>query len=74
MTHCECTPARQPRYADPEKPLSAASRGALVARGVGRLFVHQAQALDSVMAGARLLPSWPLPRPRACMLWRFMPM
>lgn len=52
VAHCQQSPARRPGYADPARPLSAASRGALAARGVGRLFLHQAQALDAVMAGA----------------------
>jgi len=58
VSHSERRPARQACFADPARALSAASRGALAARGVGRLFLHQARALDAVMAGAR--PSSPL--------------
>ncbi|KAK9819572.1 hypothetical protein WJX81_002582 [Elliptochloris bilobata] len=51
LVHSEPAPARRPRFADPAQPLSAASRAALASRGVGRLFIHQAHALDAVAAG-----------------------
>ena len=43
MVHFERMPARQAKFAEPARPLSAASRRALDARGVKSLFVHQAQ-------------------------------
>lgn len=41
--HFEQLPAREPRYREPGQPLSAAARRALAARGISRLFEHQAQ-------------------------------
>ena len=43
MVHFERMPARQAKFAETARPLSAASRRALDARGVKRLFLHQAQ-------------------------------
>jgi len=42
--HFERLPAREPQYREPATPLSAPVRRALEARGIGRLFEHQAQA------------------------------
>ena len=43
MVHFERMPARQAKFAEPARPLSAASRRALDARGVKSLFLHQAK-------------------------------
>jgi len=43
MVHFERMPARQAKFAQPARPLSAASRRALDARGVKSLFLHQAK-------------------------------
>ena len=49
--HFERVPARQPKHAMPQFPLSAASRAALADRGISQLFSHQAQAIDAVISG-----------------------
>ncbi len=48
-------PEREARYADPAEPLSEPVRGALAARGIDRLYTHQAQALGLARAGQDLL-------------------
>ena len=48
-------PARKARYADPERPLPPALRGALKAIGVERLYTHQALALDAVRSGKHVV-------------------
>ena len=47
--------ARQARYAEPHQPLSRAARAVLDADGIGRLYTHQAEALDAVAAGRDVL-------------------
>lgn len=47
-------PARQARYADLERPLSPAIQAVLDALGIGRLYVHQAAAIDRVRSGANV--------------------
>ena len=44
-------PAREAQYGEPSFPLSLATQRALAARGVSRMFSHQAAALDHVLAG-----------------------
>ena len=46
---------RPARYAEPSEPLSAEARAALAARGIERLYCHQAQALDAVRLGQDVL-------------------
>jgi hypothetical protein len=41
--HFEQLPAREPKYRQPDQPLSDATHRALAARGIARLFEHQAQ-------------------------------
>lgn len=54
IVHVEHLPARQPRFEEPAQPLSAPVQKALTARGVQRLFLHQARALNAVLAGGLL--------------------
>jgi DEAD/DEAH box helicase domain-containing protein len=54
IVHVEQIPPRPARYAEPATPLAAALRAALAARGVSRLYAHQAAALDAARSGAHL--------------------
>ncbi len=54
MVHIEQIPARAARYGEPARPLSAPVQTALTARGITRLFSHQAEALNAVLAGDTL--------------------
>src|SRR5262245_15314054 len=54
IVHVEQIPPRPARYAEPAAPLSAPLRAALAARGVARLYTHQAAALDAARSGAHL--------------------
>ncbi|HEY7598813.1 MAG TPA: DEAD/DEAH box helicase, partial [Candidatus Limnocylindrales bacterium] len=54
IVHVEQLPPRPARYADPAAPLPEALRAALAARGVARLYTHQAAALDAARSGAHL--------------------
>ena len=49
------TPAREARYAETERPLSLAAAAMLRARGIARLYTHQAEAIDAVRAGENAL-------------------
>ena len=55
--HFEHLPARAPRYAVPSHPLSSQVEAAIAAKGVARLFTHQAAAVDSVMSGRHTVVS-----------------
>ena len=55
IVHEESFPARAARYADPARPLNISVAAALRARGVDRLFTHQAAALDAVRDGASII-------------------
>ena len=55
--HFEHLPARAPRYAVPSHPLSPQVEAAIAAKGVSRLFTHQAAAVDSVMSGRHTVVS-----------------
>jgi ATP-dependent helicase YprA (DUF1998 family) len=57
----EQLPARLPRFEEPKQALCAPVRAALASRGVQRLFLHQARALNAVMAGAHAPSSRPYP-------------
>ena len=64
IVHEEQLPARASKFGEPAAPLSAPVRAALSARGVSRLFLHQAQALNAVLSGAPAPPPvamWPPP-------------
>jgi DEAD/DEAH box helicase domain-containing protein len=54
IAHVEDLPPRPARYAEPAAPLSQPLRDALAARGVARLYTHQAAALDAARSGAHL--------------------
>ncbi len=55
VVHVHEEPARPARYADPARPLSPQAEAALAARGIGRLYTHQAEALDRWRAGEDVL-------------------
>ena len=48
LTHIERIPARQARFAEPERPLTDSLRASLASDGIERLYLHQAQALDAL--------------------------
>jgi DEAD/DEAH box helicase domain-containing protein len=54
ILHAEPLPPRPPRYADGDPGLPAPLRAALAARGIERLYTHQAAALEAARAGAHL--------------------
>ena len=51
LVHLHEEPARAARYADPSHPLAGSGQALLGARGIPRLYTHQAQALDALRAG-----------------------
>ncbi|MGC9039232.1 MAG: DEAD/DEAH box helicase [Roseiflexus sp.] len=51
IVHVERLPARAARYAEPSAPLPPPLAAALAARGISRLYTHQAAALDAARAG-----------------------
>ncbi len=51
IVHVQYLPPRPTRYADPPRPLPASLAQALEGKGIRRLYLHQAQALDTVRAG-----------------------
>ncbi len=51
IAHIEQLPARAARYAEPSAPLPPLIAAALAARGISRLYTHQAAALDAARAG-----------------------
>ncbi|HEV2280968.1 MAG TPA: DEAD/DEAH box helicase [bacterium] len=55
IVHEETFPGRPARYADPARPLPAPLADALTKRGVGRLFTHQAAALDAIRDGESVI-------------------
>ena len=54
IVHVEQIPPRPARYAEPAAQLPVSLRAALAARGVARLYTHQAAALDAARSGAHL--------------------
>ncbi len=48
-------PAREARYADPARPLAPSIQAMLAARGITRLYSHQAHALDLAREGRDLV-------------------
>ncbi len=55
LEHIEVLPARAGRFAEPDQPLGDELRRLLGARGIERLYSHQAQALDAARAGDDLV-------------------
>ena len=55
MVHTHDIPARQPVYAEPQAQLHPAVWAGLQARGIGRLFSHQAAAVDAVLGGEHVV-------------------
>lgn len=51
IAHIEHLPARAARFAEPAAPLPQPLTAALAARGITRLYAHQAAALDAARAG-----------------------
>ncbi|MCS7174012.1 MAG: DEAD/DEAH box helicase [Armatimonadetes bacterium] len=51
IVHVESFPPRTARYADPLHPLAPPLRNALRRKGIERLYLHQALAVDAVRAG-----------------------
>src|SRR5258706_14392396 len=54
IVHVEQLAPRPAHYAEPSAPLPERLRAALAARGVERLYTHQAAALDAVRSGGHL--------------------
>lgn len=52
VVHVETLPAREGRYVDVDPPLPEALQSALAARGIERLYSHQARALELGRQGA----------------------
>ncbi|MBI2854424.1 MAG: DEAD/DEAH box helicase [Chloroflexi bacterium] len=52
-------PSRAPRYRDPERPLAPGLQERLEQRGIQRLYLHQALALDLARSGANVMVSTP---------------
>jgi DEAD/DEAH box helicase domain-containing protein len=55
VVHVERLPARRARYAKLDRPLPAALESALRGIGAGRLYTHQAQAINAVRAGQHVI-------------------
>ncbi|MGQ9549688.1 MAG: DEAD/DEAH box helicase [Roseiflexus sp.] len=54
IVHIEHLPARAARFAEPAAPLPRPLATALAARGITRLYTHQAAALDAARAGRHI--------------------
>src|SRR5262245_35064805 len=54
LAHVQPLPSRPARFAAPAAPLSEPLAQALAARGISRLYVHQAAALDAARSGEHL--------------------
>jgi DEAD/DEAH box helicase domain-containing protein len=57
VVHVERLPARKARYGKLDHPLPPALRAALDGVGAGRLYTHQAQAINAVRAGQHVILS-----------------
>jgi DEAD/DEAH box helicase domain-containing protein len=55
VVHTHDIPARQPQYAQPLAQLHPAVWAGLQARGISRLFSHQAAAVDAVLGGQHVV-------------------
>ncbi|MDQ1480190.1 MAG: box helicase protein, partial [Actinomycetota bacterium] len=51
LVHREILPAREAQFADLEVPLPAEVSGRIAARGIERLYTHQAAAIDGLRSG-----------------------
>ena len=54
IAHVEMLPPRAARFAEPAQPLHPVLAAALVARGITRLYAHQAAALDTTRSGEHM--------------------
>ncbi len=59
VAHHELLPAREAAYADPKRPWPKAMSGILEARGIDRLYAHQALATDIIRSGRDVMVSTP---------------
>ena len=59
VAHHRGIPGREASFAEPARPLPDELRQALEARGISRLWSHQAQALDAARAGRNVLTVTP---------------
>lgn len=59
VAHHTVLPEETGHYGSPAQPVPKALREALAARGLRRLYAHQAQALDAVRAGENLVVATP---------------
>ncbi|MBI3978933.1 MAG: DEAD/DEAH box helicase [Chloroflexi bacterium] len=59
IVHVERIPARQPIYADLDRPLPQPLQDALAARGIVRLYAHQTRAVEAVRAGRNVVVATP---------------
>ena len=55
IAHVESVPARDPVFGDLDPPLPAALSGALAARGIDRLYRHQARSITLARAGSHVV-------------------
>ncbi len=55
LVHREVMPARPARFAELSEPLPREVRDRMVARGVDRLYSHQAEAIDNLRAGQNIV-------------------
>jgi DEAD/DEAH box helicase domain-containing protein len=55
LVHAESLPARPARYADLAEPLPRALARVLESQGIGRLYSHQAEAIDLARAGKHVV-------------------
>jgi DEAD/DEAH box helicase domain-containing protein len=55
IVHTHTIPAREACYGEPAAPLSDPAQAMLAARGITRLYSHQAAAVDAARAGADVL-------------------
>ena len=55
IVHRRSTPAQPGRWSEPVVPLAPNLVEALAARGIDRLFEHQAQALDALARGDHVM-------------------
>mgnify|MGYP005832692989 CR=1 FL=1 len=59
IVHVHRVPGREARFAEPREPLSPAGARVLDSLGIGRLYLHQAQALDLAREGRDVLVTTP---------------
>ena len=59
VAHLEHQPPRTARWADPDPPLPPELTRALASQGIGRLYTHQARALELIRAGRDLVTATP---------------